>query len=106
MNSKRKRRRTIQIQRGPGWIYLAVRRDVPSPAQEKKGAVARPLDGGVLTRWGARAPARGPATVPWQPRSTARSLAASLGRRRSLAASLGSRVAAAERAMKRERRRE
>ena len=29
------------------------------------GAAARPLDGGVLTRWGARAPARGPATAPW-----------------------------------------
>ena len=26
--------------------------------------MARLLDGGVLTRWGARAPARGPATVP------------------------------------------
>ena len=49
----------------------------PSPAREKKsrarallaglghrGAVARPLDGGVLTRWGARTPARGPATAP------------------------------------------
>jgi len=29
------------------------------------GAAARPLDGGVLTRWGARVPARGPATAPW-----------------------------------------
>ena len=29
------------------------------------GAAARPLDGGVLTRRGARAPARGPATAPW-----------------------------------------
>jgi len=29
------------------------------------GAAARPLDGGVLTRWGARAPARGPVTAPW-----------------------------------------
>ena len=28
-------------------------------------AAARPLDGGVLTRWGARAPVRGPATAPW-----------------------------------------
>jgi len=55
-----------------------VRRDVPSPAREKKpswgsclaglgqgSVVARPLDGGVLTRWGARVSARGPATAPW-----------------------------------------
>ena len=28
------------------------------------GAAARPLDGGALTRWGARTPARGPATAP------------------------------------------
>ena len=31
----------------------------------QRGAVAWPLDGGVLTRWGVRAPARGPATAPW-----------------------------------------
>ena len=43
---------------------LAGRRENPSPAREKKGAAARPLDGGVLTHWGARAPARGPATAP------------------------------------------
>ena len=30
-----------------------------------RGAAARPLDGGALTRWGARTPARGPAMVPW-----------------------------------------
>ena len=48
-----------------------------SPALEKKpsrgprlaglghgSAAARPLDGGVVTRWGAHAPARGPATAP------------------------------------------
>ena len=57
---------------------LAGRRENPSPAREKKGAAARPLDGGVLTHWGARAPARGPATAPWLPRSTVRSLAVSL----------------------------
>ena len=70
--------------------------DSPSPAREKKsrtgffagageeapiwlaarwarprGAAARPLDGGVFTRWGARAPARGPATAPWSARSFA-----------------------------------
>ena len=28
-------------------------------------AAARPLDGGALTRWGTRTPARGPATAPW-----------------------------------------
>ena len=66
-----------------------MRRDGPSPAREKKGraggglfaglgqggTMARPLDGGVLTRRGARAPARGPATAPWlaaPPRSLAR----------------------------------
>ena len=30
-----------------------------------RGAAARPLDGGALTRWGTRTPARGPATAPW-----------------------------------------
>ena len=29
-----------------------------------KGAATRPLDGGALTCWGARAPARWPATAP------------------------------------------
>ena len=33
--------------------------------------MARPLDGGVLTHWGAHAPARGPVMAPWLPRSTA-----------------------------------
>ena len=28
-----------------------------------RGAAARPLDGGALTHWGARTPARGPATA-------------------------------------------
>jgi len=37
------------------------------------GAAARPLDGGVLTRWGARALARGPATAPWSLHRLARS---------------------------------
>jgi len=46
-----------------------VHRVVASPAREKKaerakGAAARPLNGGALTRWGARTPTRGPATVP------------------------------------------
>jgi len=39
--------------------------------KNRKPTTARPLDGGVLTRWGARAPARGPATAPWIARSTA-----------------------------------
>ena len=30
----------------------------------RSGAAARPLDGDALTRWGARTPARGPATAP------------------------------------------
>ena len=36
------------------------------------GATARPLDGGMLTHWGARALARGPATVQWSPLALAR----------------------------------
>jgi len=57
-----------------------------SPAREKKtepglllaglgkgGTAARPLDGGVLTRWGARAPTRGPATAPCLAPPSARS---------------------------------
>jgi len=35
---------------------------------------ARPLDGGALTRWGARTQARGPAAVPWMPASLHHSL--------------------------------
>ena len=56
-----------------------MRRADLSPAREKKaepgelfspglgqgGTAAKPLDGGALTRWGARTPARGPATAPW-----------------------------------------
>ena len=75
----RKENQEPNRRRGKGErTYLAVRRDGPSPAREKKGraggqllaglshggAAARPLDGGVLTRWGARAPARRPTTVP------------------------------------------
>ena len=55
--------------------YLAVKE--PTARGEKKaelrgccsldsghtGAAARPLDGGALTRWGARTPVRGPATA-------------------------------------------
>ena len=62
-----------------------MRREGPSSAREKKGraggqllvglgqggAAARPLDGSVLTRWGARASARRLATAPWIARSTA-----------------------------------
>jgi len=35
-----------------------------SPGSGHRGAAARPLDGGALTRWGARTPARGPETAP------------------------------------------
>ena len=56
--------------------YLAVKE--PTARGEKKaelrgccsldsghtGAAARLLDGGALTRWGARTPARGPTTAP------------------------------------------
>ena len=38
-----------------------------SPGSGQRGAAARPLDGGGLTRWGARTPARGLATAPWLP---------------------------------------
>jgi len=64
---------------------IAMHRANPSPTREKRaeaggdvsaglgqrGTTARPLDCGVLTRWGARTPARGPATAPWlcRPRS-------------------------------------
>ena len=41
------------------------------------GAAARPLDGGVLTRWGARAPARGPATAQRPARSSSLALGCS-----------------------------
>jgi len=82
---KEKKADTTQIGEGEKETNLAVCRDGPSPAREKKGraggqllaglgqggAAPKPLDGGVLTRWGARAPARGPATAPWLPRSTA-----------------------------------
>ena len=37
--------------------------------KNRKPTTARPLDGGVLTRWGARAPARGPATAQRTARS-------------------------------------
>ena len=76
-----------------------MRRDVPSPAREKKsraspsparekkgraggqllaglgqgGTAARPLDGGVLTHWGARMLARWPAMAPWSLHRLARS---------------------------------
>ena len=40
------------------------------------GTAARPLNGGALTRWGARTPARGPATAPWLPAPLLRSLGA------------------------------
>ena len=58
---------------------LARRRENPSPAREKKTepgsllaglgqgvTAARPLDGGALTRWGARTLA----AVPWSPSLT------------------------------------
>ena len=40
-------------------------RGICSPGLGQRSAAARPLDGGALTRWGARMPARGPAMVPW-----------------------------------------
>ena len=52
------------------------------------GAAARPLDGGVLTRRGARAPARGPATAPWLAAPPFHSLAVLLSVVRSGAESL------------------
>ena len=35
-----------------------------SPGSGHRGAAARPLDDGALTRWGTRTPARGLATAP------------------------------------------
>ena len=54
-----------------GWPFVGAGEEKPSQGQllaglGHGGAAARPLDGGVLTRWGARAPARGPATAPWE----------------------------------------
>jgi len=60
---------------GKGVAYLAVvhtgargkeraGRGHCSPGSGHRGAAARPLDGGALTRWGTRTPARGPATAP------------------------------------------
>ena len=67
--------------RASGWPFAGAGEEEPSrpfagAGEEKpirgaarwarpRGAMARPLDGDVLTRWGARAPARGPATAPW-----------------------------------------
>ena len=45
---------------GPSWGQLLA-------GLGQGDAVARPLDGGVLTCWGACAPARGPAMAPWLP---------------------------------------
>ena len=48
-----------------------------SPGFGQRGVVARPLDGGTLTHWGARTPARGLATMPrlWPYTIFARSVA-------------------------------
>jgi hypothetical protein len=52
----------------PNWLFRRRERRSADSARwaRPRGATARPLDGGVLTRWGARAPARGPATAPWE----------------------------------------
>jgi len=42
------------------------------------GAAARPLNGGTLTRWGTRTPARGPATAPCSLLHCLRSLSVTL----------------------------
>ena len=52
-----------------GWPFAGAGEEGPSRGQllaglGQGGATARPLDGGVLTRWGAHAPARGSATAP------------------------------------------
>ena len=54
------------------WPFAGAGEEEPSRGQllaglGQGGAAARPLDGGVLTRWGARTPARGPATAPCLP---------------------------------------
>ena len=65
MNLRRRGRRKVE----PGLLLAGL---------DKGGTAARPLDGGVLTRWGARAPARGPTTAP---RSLHRPLAHSVSSR-------------------------
>ena len=75
---QRKEKEEQQIREKKRKIQTLITGRIVSPAREKKtepgkifaglgqvGAAARPLDGGVLTHRGARAPARGPATAPW-----------------------------------------
>ena len=69
--------------------------ELRSPGSGHRGAAARPLDGGALTRWGARTSARGPATAPGL---------AARSRRRSL--SLGAAVLRREERAVRRRERE
>jgi len=56
--------------RASEWPFAGAGEEEPSRGQlltglGQGGTTARPLDSGVLTRWGARAPMRGPATAPW-----------------------------------------
>jgi len=79
MKSEHKNQRNRKRKRGKGVAYLAVvqrcchadargkeraGRGHCSPGSGHRGAVARPLDSGALTRWGMRTPARGLATAP------------------------------------------
>ena len=67
MNSKRKGRKSTSPRVGCPFDGAGEEAEPGSwlSGLGQGGAAARPLDGGVLTRWGARAPARGPATAPW-----------------------------------------
>jgi len=76
MKSEHKNQRNQKEKRGKGVAYLAVvhrragkRKGPPGGTAHResghRGAAARPLDDDVLTRWGTRTPARGPAMAPW-----------------------------------------
>jgi len=79
---RRRRGRTGKERTSPGvakTFRRRGRRKIAEPVLLLAGlgkgvTAARPLDGGTLTRWGARTPARGPAAVPWMPASLHHSL--------------------------------
>ena len=67
MNSKRKGRKSTSPRVGCPFVGAGEEAEPGSWlfGLGQGGAAARPLNGGVLIHWGARAPTRGPATAPW-----------------------------------------
>ena len=88
VQSEHKREPNLMGKKGKGWSTSPLRSAIASSAHGEKraepgsllaglsqgGAAARPLDGGALTRWGARTPTRGAATAPWLPAHSLRPL--------------------------------